>query len=150
MTKDSNQTAEIFSMIKIGEFRPFKQFVELYKADLEAKYVSGYTPLMEAVFLQNDIFVNYIADHVRKISGNNQARYSNYINAKSSDGKTALIIATLGNSDTKIIQILLEKGANPTLVDLHGKSVKDYAPYAVCQEVEDFWLYYKPKNKFGI
>ena len=150
MTKDSNQTAEIFSMIKIGEFRPFRQFVELYQADLEAKYISGYTPLMEAVFLQNDIFVNYIADHVKKISGNNQSRYISYINSKSSDGKTALIIATLGNSNTRIIEALLEKGANPTLVDLHGKNVKDYAPYSVCQEVEDFWRDYKPRKKIVI
>ena len=143
--KDETQIAEVFSMIKIGEFRPFKQFVELYMADLEVKYVSGYTPLMEAVYLDREIFVDYICEHVEKKSKNNTSKYLNYINAISSDGKTALIIATLGNDNTKIIEKLLENGANPLLKDFHGKTAKDYAPYAVCEEVENFWKNFLPK-----
>lgn len=143
--KDETQIAEVFSMIKLGEFRPFKQFVELYKADLEVKYVSGYTPLMEAVYLEQEIFVDYICAHVDKKSKNNLSQYLNYINATSSDGKTALIIATLGNGNIKIIEKLLENGANPLHKDLHGKTAKDYAPFSICDEIEQFWKTFQPK-----
>ena len=136
---DSNETALLFSLIKSGELRPFKQFIELSGASLECKYISGYTPLMEAVYLENDEFVKYICTSLKGKYSKDREKYKKYLNSSSSDGKTALIIATLGNTKRTIIEYLLKEGASPTLKDLHGKMAKDYAPYATCDDIEKFW-----------
>lgn len=139
---DREETTQIFSFLKAGELRPFKQFVELYGANLDTRYVANYTPLMECVYTENEEFIHYIVSHIQEKYKNNHEKYKKFINATSTDGKTALMIATLSNSHCRIIKYLLKIGADPKIKDLHGKTAKDYGPFAINEDVENFWKKY--------
>lgn len=131
--------SEVFAMIRQGELRPFKQLIELHGASLEIKYVSGYTPLMEACYLEQLDFVMYICEHMKKKYGVHSSEFKRYLNATSIDGKSAVMIATLSNASSKVVKYLMSEKCDLSIKDLHKKSLRDYIEYSSSDEVENYW-----------
>lgn len=98
------------------------------KANANAKSDNGFTPLMSIIqqtlyFDTTDYTLNMISELIKKSDVNHQA--SNDCNNVS-----ALMIAA-GLDELKIVQMLVDTGANISLKDFEGKSAIDY--------VKDTW-----------
>lgn len=133
---------EIFEIIKEGSPRSLKQAIGMLRnVSLENHYYQKYTPLMEAVYMQRFDMVQMITKEIKeKYTRNNivQSKYSRYLNQINVEGKTALIIASLSNTDTEIMKYLINEGAEIGIKDKDGKSIFDYAFFSQSEEVEEF------------
>lgn len=138
------QTQEVFGAINEGNLRRLKQLVGLEGASLEGKNSLRYTPLMDAAYLEEGEIVAYILETLQKKyeAMKRPDMFLHYVNTFSLDGKTALMIATLNNTTTGVLEALVKAGANTYLKDNKQKTVFDYAPFAQAECVEDFWRYY--------
>lgn len=138
---------EVFEIIKNENPRALKQFLSFNThLDLENFYYQRFTPLLEAVFLERYDMVQFICLEIKQKytkQGFLQKRlYHKFINALSSDQKSALHIATLSNEHSQIIKFLIQEGANTSLKDKENYDVFYYAQYAMTEEIETFWNNY--------
>lgn len=135
---------EIFEIIKEGSPRVLKQTIMLMKTvNLESHYYQKYTPLMEAVYLQRLDMVQFITQEIKNKYTRNeivQNKYNRYLNQISVEGKTALIIASLSNTESDIIKFLIKEGAEVGIRDNDGKTIFDYAIFSQSEAVEDYIL----------
>lgn len=135
---------EIFQIIKEGTTRSLKQALALMKnVSLENHYYQKYTPLMEAVYLERLDMVEFITKEIKeKYTRNNivQVKYKRYLNQINVEGKTALIIASLSNTNPDIIKYLIQQGAEVTIRDKEAKTIFEYAYFSQSELVEDFIL----------
>lgn len=138
--------AEAFHIIKNDNTRLLNQHLAfMHSINLENYYYQKYTPLIEAAYLDRFDMVKFICENVKAKNTKHGAtgpNYKKYINHLTVDGKTALMVATLSNPHTQIIQYLLNQGANPFLKDYDNKDVFYYANYSITESVEDFWIDY--------
>lgn len=111
---------------------------------LMEKGLANTTPLIEAVSIERIDIVAVICDYVQ--SKNNSQTFVNYLNQTSSDGKSAILVATCMNHKPEIIEYLVSHGANFDLKDNSGKSVFDYAIFSPSEEIELFWQNFDPKK----
>lgn len=133
---------EIFEIIKEGSPRSLKQAISMLRnVSLENHYYQKYTPLMEAVYMQRLDMVQMITKEIKeKYTRNNivQSKYSHYLNQINIEGKTALIIASLSNTNSEVMKYLINEGAEIGIKDKEGKSIFDYAFFAQSEEIEEF------------
>lgn len=84
-------------------------------ADINEKSLDrGYSAVMDAVWRKNYEISKYLVD---------QGAELNYI---TSDGQPILVLA-VGNGSVKIVELLLENGADPDIKDSMGMSAREYA-----------------------
>lgn len=84
-------------------------------ADINEKSLDrGYSAVMDAVWRKNYEITKYLVD---------QGAELNYI---TSDGQPILVLA-VGNGSVKIVELLLENGADPDIRDSMGMSAREYA-----------------------
>lgn len=137
---------EAFQIIKSDTPRLLKQHLAFMPSiNLENYYYQKYTPLIEATYLDRFDMVKFICENVKARNtkyGITGPKYKAYLNHSTIDGKTALMVATLSNPHTQIIQYLLNEGANPFIKDIDNKDVFYYADYSITDNVEDFWIDY--------
>lgn len=135
---------EIVEIIKEGTTRSLKQALALMKnVNLENHYYQKYTPLMEAVYVQRLDMVEFITKEIKeKYTRNNivQVKYQRYLNQINVEGKTALIIASLSNTEPDIMKYLIKQGADIMIRDKEAKTIFEYAYFSQSEEVEDFIL----------
>lgn len=138
---------EIFVIIKEGTTRNLKQTLGMMKnVSLENHYYQKYTPLMEAVYLQRLDMVEFITKEIKeKYTRNNivQVKYQRYLNQINVEGKTALIIASLSNTNADIMKYLIKQGSEISIRDKEEKSIFEYAYFSQSEEIEDFILSFK-------
>jgi RNA polymerase primary sigma factor len=58
------------------------------------------------------------------------------LNGKDNSGSTPLILATI-RKNTEAVKLLLNAGADPTLVDQNGKNAMTYAAFSHCSDIVD-------------
>lgn len=133
---------EIFEIIKSGTPRTLRQALAIMKnVNLENHYYQKYTPLMEAVYLQRLDMVETITSEIKQKYRRNdiiQPRYQRYLNQINVEGKTALIIASLCNTESDIMKYLIKEGAETLIKDKESKTIFDYAYFSQSEEVESF------------
>lgn len=111
---------------------------------LKEKGFANYTPLMEAVSIERLEMVVTISDYVKE--KNSIGIYLNYLNEISTDGKSAILIATCMNSGTEVLEYLISNGANYLIKDYDKKGVQDYAILSPSEKVEEFWSSFNPEK----
>ena len=94
----------------------------------------GYTAVMDAVWRKNYAMTKY---YISKGAG---------LNVVSSDGQPILVLA-VGNGDEKIVNLLLENGADPDLPDSMGMSARKYAGLFKKAAIVEMMKKYPPKEK---
>lgn len=135
---------EIFFIIREESVRSLKHALSIMKnVNLENHFYQKYTPLMEAVYIQRLDMVQFITQEIKNKYTRNgiiQNKYSRYLNQITVEGKTALIIASLTNTNPEIMKFLIKEGAEINIKDKENKTILDYATLSQTQEMEDFIL----------
>ncbi len=95
----------------------------------------GYSPVMDAVWRKNFDITKFLIDKGADL------------NVISSDGQPILVLA-VGNGNARIVELLLENGADPDVEDSMGKTARGYADLFHKKEIIDLMTKY-PKKEDG-
>lgn len=143
--------SEAFQIIKTDTPRLLSQHLAFMPSiNLENYYYQKYTPLIEAAYLNRFDMIKFICENVKAKNTRHGAtgpNYKAYLNHLTTDGKTALMVATLSNPHKDIIEYLLKEGANPFIKDFDNKDVFYYAKYSITENIEQFWNSYQQNRK---
>jgi len=124
-----------------GHGKMVKHCIDVCKADLTKLDKHNSSVLHAAVVSNNPMLFHYVSDCVRAQTTN--AQFSKMIDQKSSIGVTPLILATGKGKSKRIVEKLLEDGANPAIT-LDGATAFDLAED---DEVKDVFVEYEQKKK---
>lgn len=119
-TIDNNVATCIAVHIKYPEtYRMIKRLIMVCKFDLNKQYSNGNTLLMVACRAEKPIIYDQLLARIKLLIT------SENINMQNNEGQTPLIIAAIDKSP-RMIQMLLEKGADKSIKDKSGNSAYHY------------------------
>lgn len=152
----SAQEKNVFDVARSGTVAEMTELIKADKGIVDAKDDRGFTPLILAVYRNNEEVVNLLVSKTSTINYNSSsgtalvaASYKGLptiveallknnadSNIADSNGTTALIYATLANN-IEIVQLLLKNGADRNAQDNRGNSAMDYASISKNEKLID-------------
>lgn len=137
---------DIFDAARKGDIQRAQELVKINPDTLNKKNPAGFTPLVLSAYRGQIKFVAFLLEQQVKVNEDSPEgpallgacykgdleitklllKHGADVNAKNSQGTTALIYATQANNIV-LVKLLLESGANKTLAEKSGKTALSYA-----------------------